>query len=421
MEKYNLEFKREITVTFLKTVSAFANYNDGEVVFGVDDTGRPVGMQDLEEESLRIENMINSSLEPLPDYQITREETEGKTLIRLLVFKGKDTPYYYKGKAYKRADTSTVEVDRFELRRLALEGLNLNYEEKKAGTQKLSFDLLEKKLKEKVGIEKLNLDIMKTLNLYDQQGYYNYAAELFSDKNFLEFSGLDLVRFGDSISQILYRERINKKSLLFQYDRAIELFEQYYTYEEIEGFLRQRKELIPKEAFREALANAIVHRVWDVNALIQIAMYEDRLEITSPGGLPAGMKQDEYLFGNISILRNPIVASVFHRLDIIEKFGTGISRINKEYKDSVTKPVFKIRENSVLIVLPVLNTDRGSLQPEEKTVLKALSLGQTLSRADLESKTGFEKHKLLRLVKDLEEKGLLEKVGKGPSTKYKRM
>jgi ATP-dependent DNA helicase RecG len=328
-EKFNLEFKKEITKTFLKTVSAYSNYNDGQIIFGIDDNGDLVGMDHVEDECLKIENMINDSIEPSPSFKIEVEKIDEKTIIILDVMKGRDTPYYYKGKAYKRSDTSTLEVDRFELRRLAIEGINMDYEERKSSSQDLKFKKLESKLKEEAGIENINLDILKTLNLYNKDGYYNIAAELLADNNNMEFSGLDIVRFGKDISQILYRETISKKSLLSQYDRAIEIFEQYYQYEKIEGYIRVKKELIPKEAFRESLANAIVHRVWDINSYIQISMYEDRIEINSPGGLPEGIPTDEYLYGNISVLRNPIIAGVFYRLDIIEKFGTGITRFFK--------------------------------------------------------------------------------------------
>lgn len=116
-------------------------------------------------------------------------------LIRVAVKKGKDTPYYYQGKACKRADTSTVEVDRFELRRLALDGLNMDYEERKASTQELDFNVLESKLKEEAGIGKLNLDVLKTLNLYHKDGYYNIAGELLADNNDIPFSGIDIVKF----------------------------------------------------------------------------------------------------------------------------------------------------------------------------------------------------------------------------------
>jgi ATP-dependent DNA helicase RecG len=107
----------------------------------------------------------------------------------------------------------------------------------------------------------MSLDILKTLNLYAKEGYYNVAAELLADENEFTFSGLDIVKFGKDSNTILYRETINKKSLLAQYQRAIDLFKQYYQYEEIQGYHRIQQELIPKEAFREALANAIVHRL----------------------------------------------------------------------------------------------------------------------------------------------------------------
>lgn len=66
------------------------------------------------------------------------------------------------------------------------------------------------------------------------------------------------------------------------------------------------------------LSNALVHRTWDVNAQIKISMFDDRVEITSPGGLPDGLSKEEYLAGQISILRNPIIAGVFFRLGLIE-------------------------------------------------------------------------------------------------------
>lgn len=418
-EKYNLELKGEINKGFLKTVSAYSNYNDGQILFGIDNNGFILGVEDAEGECLRIENMINDSIDPVPSFKIEVEEIEGSNIIRLHVVKGKDTPYYYKGKAYKRSDTSTIEIDRFELRRLAVEGMNMDYEEKRALSQTLAFTILESKLKEKAGIESISIDILKTLQLYNKDGYYNTAAELLADENNVEFSGIDIVRFGKDINQIKYRETINKKSLLTQYDRAIEIFEQYYQYEEIEGYMRVKKELIPKEAFREAIANAIVHRIWDVNSYIQISLYEDRIEIRSPGGLPQGISKDEYLYGNISMLRNPIIAGVFYRLDIIEKFGTGIARINNEYGNSISKPNFDISENNISIKLPIIDVSRLSLSDDEILILGILKDEVELSRGELDNKSGFKKSKTIRLINNLMEKGYIQKLGYGPGITYK--
>ena len=202
--------------------------------------------------------MINDTLDPVPKYKLEIKDLDGKQIIILSVFKGKNTPYYYNGKAYRRSNTSTLEVDRLELNRLVIEGINIDYEEKKSSNQNLNFEALEIKLKKIVGIDSLSLDILKTLNLYDKDGYYNIAGELLADENDIEYSGVDIVRFGKDINQILYRETLSNKSVLSQYDKTIEIFERYYQYEEIEGYDRIKKELIPREAFREALANAIV-------------------------------------------------------------------------------------------------------------------------------------------------------------------
>lgn len=418
-EKYNLEFKMEVTKTFLKTVSAYANYNGGVIMFGVDDDGDLIGIENVKEESLRIENMINDSVVPIPNFEIEINKVENKSIILLKVKKGKDTPFYYHGKVYKRADTSTVEVDRLELRRLSMEGVNMDYEERKASSQDLSFITLEFWLKAKTGIEKINLDILKTLNLFNKDGYYNIAGELLADRNEVDFSGIDIVKFGKDINKILYRETISNVSLLAQFDRSIKVFEQYYQYEEINGYNRRKKELIPKEAFRESLANAIVHRVWDTNSYIQIAMYEDRIEISSPGGLPTGISKEEYLYGSISVLRNPIISGVFYRLNIIEKFGTGIARINEEYTDSICKPNFEISQNRIRIILPVTEIDKLDLTKDELFVYGLLKKEVELSRGEIDIKTGFEKSRTLRIINNLIDKNIVVKMGGGAAVTYK--
>ncbi|NLN48803.1 MAG: AAA family ATPase [Clostridiales bacterium] len=298
-------------------------------------------------------------------------------------------------------------------------GANMDYEERISSSQGLTFNILEQMLKEKAGIVKINLDILKTLNLYNKDGYYNIAGELLADKNDVAFSGIDIVKFGKAINKILYRETIKNKSLLFQYDRVIEIFKQYYRYEEIEGYTRIKKELIPKRAFRESLANAIVHRAYNIKRYIQIAMYEDRIEINSPGGLPEGISEEEYLNGNISLLRNPIVAGVFFRLDIIEQFGTGVARINDEYIKSIPKPNFVVTENNIKIILPVTEFDKLNLSEDEWTVYDLLREEIELGRGEIDLKSGFEKSKTLRILNSLADKNIIQRLGSGVGVTYK--
>ena len=117
---------------------------------------------------------------------------------------------------------------------------------------------------------------------------------------------------------------------------------------------RASTEKIPEAAFREAIANALIHRVWDADSQIRVLMFDDRIEIISPGGLPSGITVDEYLGGKISVLRNRNLANVFYRLGFVEIFGTGVTRIKQLYEGNLEKPDFEVSENTIKIELPVL-------------------------------------------------------------------
>ncbi len=116
-------------------------------------------------------------------------------------------------------------------------------------------------------------------------------------------------------------------------------------------------------------------------------MYKDLIEINSPGGLPLGISKDEYLNGNISILRNPIIAGVFYRLNLIEQFGTGVMRIIEESRQSMTKPKFEISEKNISIILPVIQIDDSNLSEDEALIYNMLKDEVELSSGELDDKT----------------------------------
>ncbi|WP_336182298.1 ATP-binding protein [Fusobacterium polymorphum] len=412
-ESKELELKSTITNTFLKTVSAFSNYNSGKIIFGIDDNGKIIGLENIEELCLDLENKINDNISPKPDFRFIKDTK--KNIITLIVEEGLNKPYLYKGKAYKRNDTSTVEVDKVELNRLTLLGLNQYYEELKARKQDLEFKVLKKELEEKLSLKNFSKDVLKTLNLYDEKNGYNNAAELLADKN--TFSGTDIAKFGKNIDEILDRNLFTNISIISQFQKILEVFNRYYKYEQILGSERIEKELIPEKAFRETIANALIHRTWDVNSNIRISMYEDKIEISSPGGLPSGISEKEYLNGQISQLRNPILANIFFRLKYIEMFGTGIRRINESYKDYAVKPAFEIFENSIKITLPIITT-RLFLTTDEKIVMDILEKGAILSSSEILKMTELKKDKLNRLLKKLIQKNYIHVIGNGRGTKY---
>lgn len=410
-ESRTLEFKSEITKGFLKTVSAFANFGKGTIFFGVDNNGNPIGFDNPAAACLDIENRINDVFDPRPIFslKINKDHT-----VELIVEEGYDKPYLCGGKAYRRSDTSTVEVDKLELKRLILEGQNLDFDEVPCQIEALSFTHLEAMLKESVGIASLTEDSLRTLGLLGKDGYNN-AAAILADSS--PFPGIDIAVFGADEDIILNRAQVSGKSVLESLAVAMELYESRCCYEKIDGTIREKIEMIPRKAFRETVTNALAHRTWDVSAPVRISIKPDKVEVLSPGGLVSGMAVKSYLDGRYSMLRNPTLAEVFFRLGIIEKFGTGITRIKRSYEGNNNKPTFEVGDDFICVTLPVL-AKTSSLSNDELLVLSKMSKHQQMARSNIDQLTGFEKTKTIRILNSLQAKGLIKGVGKARARKY---
>ena len=412
-ENKSLEFKATITNSFLKTVSAYSNFMGGEILFGVNDDGSVCGIDNPDQVCLDIENRINDSIAPKPDFEIDIDDS--KKIIRLVVREGQYKPYLYKGKAYRRSDTASIEVDQAELKELVLQGSNLYFEELPCGRDDLIFQELSAKLMKNLDIKVVSEDILRTLGLFTKDKKFNNAAALLSDEN--DFYGIDIARFGNSINEIMDRETISKTSVLKQYDAALNMIKRYYQYEEISEIERKKVDLVPETAYREAIANALIHRDWSINSHIRISLFSDKIEIKSPGGLPRGITAEEYMKGDISCLRNPILGNVFFRLHYIEMFGTGVRRILLAYKDAKIKPKFEITDNVISVILPV-TADQYHVTNDEAKVMSALENGEQLSSSEIAKVTGYTKSKVLRLIEHLKEKDYIKIIGNGRGTKY---
>ncbi len=186
-----------------------------KIFFGIDDDGNIKGMADVKQACLDIENKINNSITPQPNYTLELQNED--KIVKLTVKSGVQKPYLYKSKAYKRKDTATIEVDVLEFSRLILERKNIGFEELPCEDQNLTFEILYRKLKESIHIETFNQDTIKTLNLYDDANGYNNAAGLLADKN--HFMGIDIAKFGESISVIHKRATFDHMSVLEVYQK----------------------------------------------------------------------------------------------------------------------------------------------------------------------------------------------------------
>lgn len=421
IENKNLELKKEYTDNLLKSISAFSNYDGGKIIIGIDETNKQiVGVSDYINIKMKIENKINDTIVPRPKYEINVILSNDKYILEIIVYAGINTPYLYRGIAYQRHDTATLPVGQESLIELSLKGKNITYDQLEIGEDNLTFDVLEKKLRQVKPIEYFDKDILITLGLIINNKY-NIAAKLLSDKNNENQLGVDVVRFGNSISIFLDRKILTGVSVLTQYDEALLMFRKHFPeIEVVEGLKRIKKTAIPYEAFREAVANAIAHRNYLINASIKIEMFDNRIEVISPGGLPLGMNEESYLKDNLSILRNKTIANVMHTLEIIERFGTGIRRINNAYIEYEKKPKFIIKDTSIRIILPNLLFDDKNMN-EETRILNLLDINVEITRLDIESLLNVNKTRAVDILNKLKENKLIDSFGTGKNTTYKKI
>lgn len=454
-----LEFKEALSNSIFKSISAFANFHDGEIIIGVKDDGTVIGLENISEIKLDIENAINDSILPRPYYEFSILEDSGKRLLVLKVFKGEFTPYLFKGKAYMRSDTASIQVDKSQYENLILQGRNLTFEDLVNDDQVLTFQELEFQLKKILNITQLTPDLLKTLGLI-KDGKYNHAAALLSDDNPLRSSEIDLIAYMDaSVKNIRDRESLVNMSLLKQFVVCLEFYYKHINRAElINGIYRETIEEVPLIAYREAIANMIIHRDYSMSAHARVEIFADRIEIVSPGSLPYGMSEEEFRDGRLSLPRNPKVADIFFRLRIVEKLATGIRRIKEYYHAYDVTPKFLVGDHSVTVILPKiaitgrkirnvqaqenqhdqmaeqnLNREQSGLpekvtsslvvKPElnekEQLMYQLICENPAITRAELQNHIDLGKTQTAEIIQNLRHKGYIIKTGNGPKSAYK--
>lgn len=417
-ESVSLEYKEKVTDTFLKTVSAFANSGSGTIVFGVEDRSLlVVGINNPKKAVDSIERKINDAVHPVPDYEVSID-TE-KNLVSLSVFEGELKPYYYGQTAYIRRGASSIPMGELQLERILLKKRNLTYDQLTVPDKEFQFTILENEMKQKFGIERLGEDTQKSLRLLNVKNEYTIGAALLADCN--DFPGIDIVEVnGENIYG--EREKFENESVLKQLFDAVAMFRRFYMKEMVEqridGVQRREFFLIPEYAFREAVANALIHREWDLTSNIIIRFFDDRVEILSPGGLPEGITEDEFLYNEISRPRNLILSDIFFRLGYIESLGTGIQTIKKAYRDQFRQPEFEFTPNSIKVILPVLNQKPDFVSKDQELIYGLLKKNSYLSRKQISELTGFGRSKVTNLLAEMIERQLIQKSGTGRSIKY---
>ena len=299
-ESSNIDFKEKIEYkkpkSWLKSISAFANTNGGVLLFGVRDVDKaPLGLIDVKKDSEKLTELINEKITPLPRYELKIFNENNKDFIEIKVGDGPRTPYYYasdgRKEAFIRSGNQSIPAPKHILDSLILKGQNTTYDElpSKYDITDVSFTLLNATLKRETNRE-INKDKdYISLELITKDKKVTNAGLLLSDQGLLIQSRIFCTRWKGLVKGSIDGDAIDDKeysgsiiSLLINAEAFIKNNSKNRW--EIKGMKRIENEDYPLRAVRESIVNAIIHRDYQIH----IDMYDNRLEIISPGGMIDG-------------------------------------------------------------------------------------------------------------------------------------
>lgn len=429
-ESETVELKAIVVEDIKKEIIAFANCEGGKLYIGVQDDGTVSGLDNPDETSLQISNMVRDAIKPDLTMFLHYETVtvDGKKIVAVDIQQGTERPYYIAKKGlrpegvYVRQGYSSVPATNTAIRRMIKETDGDRFEEMRSLEQNLTFESTKKIFAERN--VKFGLTQMKTLGMVTQDGVYTNLGLLLSDQCVHTIKAA--VFQGTTQSEFKDRKEFSG-SLFRQMDEAYDFIDfRNQTHSTFDKLYRIDRRDYPETAVREALLNLLVHREYSFRASTFISLYADRLEFTSIGGLVSGVSLKDVTMG-ISVCRNTKLANVFYRLELIEAYGTGIIKIMEAYEGTGMTPQIETSDNVFKIILPNLNAmpeparqmqvnpEKGT--PEEKVIALTKQRG-FITRKEIEILLGIGQSSCGRLLKKMIENGLLIQEGKGKNTHY---
>ena len=358
-ESETVEFKPSLSQTdkILECVSAFSNTNGGILVIGVRDTGEVIGV-DIGKRTLEsLANTIKQNTDPVIYPSISVENVEGKNVIVIEVEESKSKPVFAFDKVYKRVGRSNQRVTSDEIRKLALEGKRIYWDEAICEGAKLD-DIDEEKirwfLKEARRERELNIpmdasvaEVLMRLNLLKGEALTNASILLLgkSPQKFFLQAEVRCVRFkGNEPVKPFIDMRVISGTIIDQVDKSLDfVLEHIPKAVWLDGKLqREEKYQYPPDAFREAIVNAICHRDYEERGDIQIRVFDDFLEVWSPGKLPEPLRLEDLKKTHKSVPRNPLLARQLFWIKFVEEVGTGTNDMIDYCREwGIPEPEFK--------------------------------------------------------------------------------
>jgi len=330
---------------WLKTVSAFANGKGGMLIFGINDNDEIIGLENYKEDSEFVSEKIKTQIDPVPNVEIEFIREKDKFLLLIRVYSGNQTPYYYIGngsrQAFVRVGNESVTVKNHELNNLILKGCNQTYDSISSNVdyEKASFSKLKAIYYQNTKQEFLN-SYFESFGLL-KEGKLTNAGALLADEKLLYQSRVFCTRWNGLDKTSGRMEALDdievEGSILYQLEEVLR-FIRVNNKKMWKKTENRRIEMpdYPERAVQEALVNAIIHRDYSIiGSEIHVDIYDDRLEIYSPGGMFDGTFIQERNTDTISSKRrNPIIADLFARIHLMERRGSGLKKIRDDFENS---------------------------------------------------------------------------------------
>lgn len=430
-----VELKSIVMDDIKKEIIAFVNCDGGTVYVGVADDGKVLGVENADECALQISNMVRDAVKPDVTMFIHYEtlECDGKAVVAVNIQRGTNRPYYLAKKGlrpegvYVRQGYSSVPATDTAIRQMIKETDGDSFENMRSINQALTFEATKKEF------EKRNVVFgqpqMQTLKIVSADGIYTNLGLLLSEQCLHTIKAAVF----EGINQNVFKDRREFSGSLMQQLNDVYDYIDFHnqTHATFRKLLRIDTRDYPEVAVREALLNTLVHRDYSFRASTLISIYDDRIEFVSIGGLLPGLELDDLMMG-VSVCRNPHLANVFYRLQLIEAYGTGMKKIMGAYANALVQPKIKTTNNAFKIILPNVNfTPKAAevhkdfekaadlaLDSNEEKVLQFLREHRMITRKETQTLLEVSQSTAGRILKAMVDSGRIKQIGGSRTTRY---
>lgn len=424
LEDKRNEFKIKLTDTLEKEVIAFLNTEGGNIFIGIDDKGNINGVTgniDLLQRTIKDRIKDNIMPSTLGLFDVVVNELKGKKYIQIIVAKGAERPYYLRGmgmtpdSCFIRVGSAVESMNGETILNLFSKRARNSLKNIKSPKQDLEFKTLKIYYQEN-GFE-INDNFLKKLDFYDDNDDFNYIAYLLSDNNNIsvQFAKYD----GDDVYNLIENEDFGFCSLIKITDNILnKIMIENKTYTKIEIPVRKEIKMYDYNAVKELITNALIHNDWCNGYSPKFEMFDNKLVISSNGGIQEGVSQEEFLEG-FSNPRNPELMRIFRDLNFVEQLGTGIQRVLKTYD----KSIFEFFPNHIRVTVPFNNNEFKdnnevsekapfkSLNNLQKSIIKLIMDKPSITQEELARLLDVNKRTIIRNFKTLIDCDYIKRVG----------